>query len=172
MTDEIMVSGLRTEYERLSQQGSKDAPQACFRCCSFTAPHTSIARNAQHLFAATRKLRAAQHRGILTVSSGHCHKSQNLGHFAYCTIMSFDLARYVWGLVHSQRTADMRHGLELAEQLLKLQDLDGQDHKDLIYLRAVALYRHAPHPLSSTSLNNPPCTLHARQTLGSTCCST
>ena len=49
--------------------------------------------------------------------------------------------RYVWGLVHSQRSADIRRGLDLAEQLLKSQELDGQDHKDLVYLHAVAQYR-------------------------------
>ena len=47
----------------------------------------------------------------------------------------------MWGLVHSQRSADIRRGLDLAEQLLKSQELDGQDHKDLVYLRAVAQYR-------------------------------
>jgi hypothetical protein len=47
----------------------------------------------------------------------------------------------VWGLVHSQRSADIRRGLDLAEQLLKSHELDGQDHKDLVYLRAVAQYR-------------------------------
>ena len=31
VTDDMMVTSLRSEYERLAQAGSKEAPQACFR---------------------------------------------------------------------------------------------------------------------------------------------
>ena len=49
--------------------------------------------------------------------------------------------RLAWALVHSQRTSDVRVGLDLAEQLVRSTELDAQDHRDLIYMTAVAQYR-------------------------------
>ena len=31
VTDDMMVTSLRSEYEHLAQEGNREAPQACFR---------------------------------------------------------------------------------------------------------------------------------------------
>jgi len=49
--------------------------------------------------------------------------------------------RYVWALVHSRSSRDVKRGLELAERMLVGNQLEEQWQRDLVYLCAVAKYK-------------------------------